>query len=149
MAAVRFMAQICEAAEGRFPHERYLRMMPKTDVAKAVAYAACVLAEQLGAAAIVATSRSGFTALQIARFKPKRPLLALSPEASTARRLALCWGCTPQVVSEARTTDERMETAAEAALSSGIARRGDHVVITAGHPVWATGTTNMVKVLKL
>ncbi|MCF8078963.1 MAG: pyruvate kinase [Desulfobacterales bacterium] len=149
VAAVRYMALIAEEAETDFPHKKYLQMLSKTEPAEAVAYAACVVALQIGAAAIIATSRSGFTALQIARFKPKPALLALSPEEATARRLALCWGCTPRTVSEDRDTDQRLETAAEAALASGVAKKGDWVVITAGHPVWATGTTNMLKVWQL
>ncbi|MGD8369713.1 MAG: pyruvate kinase [Desulfobacterales bacterium] len=147
--AVRFMSQIAEAAEATFPHSKYLHTLPRTKTAEAVAYTACVLAEEIGAAAIVATTRSGFTALQIARYKPNRALLALSPEKETVRRLTLCWGCTPRLISPHRNTDERLETAAEAALASGVAERGDWVVITAGHPVWTSGTTNMVKVRQL
>jgi len=147
--AVRFMNQIAEAAESSFPHSEYLQTLPRTETAEAVAYAACVLAEEINAAAIVATTRSGFTALQIARYKPNRVLLALSPEKETVRRLMLCWGCTPKLISPHRNTDERLESAAEAALSSGVAKRGDWVVITAGHPVWTSGTTNMVKVRRL
>jgi pyruvate kinase len=147
--AVRFMSQIAEAAEATFPHGKYLHTLPRAETAEAVAYAACVLAEEIHAAAIVATTRSGFTALQIARFKPNRAILALSPEEETVRRLTLCWGCTPQLISPQRNTDERLENAAEAALASGLAKPGDWVVITAGHPVWTSGTTNMVKVRQL
>jgi pyruvate kinase len=147
--AVRFMSKIAEAAESSFPHSKYLYTLPKTHAAEAVAYAACVLAEEIDATAIVATTRSGFTAMQIARYRPNRTVLALSPEEETVRRLAMCWGCTPRLISPDQSTDERLETASEAALASGVAKSGDWVVITAGHPVWTSGTTNMVKVLQL
>jgi pyruvate kinase len=147
--AVRFMRWITETAETGFPHSNYLQTLPKNEAAQAVAYAACVLAQEIDATAIIATTRSGFTALQIARYKPAQAILALSPEESTVRRLTLCWGCTPRLVSPHKNTDERLETAAEAALESGVAKKGDWVVITAGHPVWTSGTTNMLKIRQL
>ncbi len=147
--AVRFMVRIVSSAESNFPHERFLAMVPKKDVSESVAHASCVLANHLDAAAIVATTRSGFTAMQISRFRPGCRLIALSPEPATIRRLALFWGCMPNYVEETRNTDERIEKAAVSAIGTGNVSRGDLVIITTGHPVWAAGTTNMMRVKQL
>jgi len=147
--AVRFMARIVVSAENNFPHRRFLGMMPRKDVSESVAHASCVLANHLDAAAIVATTRSGFTAMQISRFRPGCRLIALSPEPGTIRRLALFWGCIPSYVEETRNTDERIEKAAISAIGTGNVQPGDLVVITTGHPVWAAGTTNMIRVKQL
>jgi pyruvate kinase len=147
--AVRFMVRIVVSAEGNFPHRRFLEMMPQKDVSESVAHASCVLANHLDAAAIVATTRSGFTAMQISRFRPSCRLIALSPEPRTIRRLALFWGCIPSYVEETRNTDERIEKAAVSAIGTGNVSPGDLVVITTGHPVWAAGTTNMMRVKQL
>ena len=147
--AVRFMVRIVESAESIFPHQRFLEMVPKKDVSESVAHASCVLASHLGAAAIVATTRSGFTAMQISRFRPNCRLIALSPEPATIRRLALFWGCIPSYVEETRNTDERIEKAAVSAIGTGNVSSGDLVVIITGHPVWAAGTTNMMRVKQL
>lgn len=147
--AVRFMARIVVSAESNFPHRRFLGMMPHKDVSESVAHASCVLANHLDAAAIVATTRSGFTAMQISRFRPGCRLIALSPEPGTIRRLALFWGCIPSYVEETRNTDERIEKAAISAIGTGNVQPGDLVVITTGHPVWAAGTTNMIRVKQL
>lgn len=147
--SVQYMALIAEHAEKSFPHNKYLKMIPQKDISDSVAYAACVVAEQLNAAAIVATTRSGFTAMQISRFKPSQDIIALSPDPETVRRLTLCWGCSSSVVSETKNMDERIEIAARAALETGHARKGDLVVITSGYPVWVAGTTNMLQVKTL
>jgi len=52
-------------------------------------------------------------------------------------------------VSETRNTDERIEKAAVSAIGTGNVSKGDLVVITTGHPVYAEGTTNMIRVKQL
>ncbi len=147
--AVEFMVRIAEDAEKNFPHEKYLKLIPGKDVSGSVAHASCVLADHLDAAAIVATTRSGFTAMQISRFRPRTKIIALSPEKWSIRRLALCWGCFPSLVPEHKDTDEMIEKAALSAIGTGNVSKGDLIVITAGHPVWVAGTTNMMRVKRL
>jgi pyruvate kinase len=142
--AVRYMARIAASAESRYPHEKYLQTPPEQNMAEAVAYAACVLARQIKAAAIVATTRSGSTAVQICRFRPAQQIIALSPDEGAARRLALYWGCEPRGMAIVQETDEMVEKAATATLEKGHARKGDMLVITAGRPIWETGTTNLL-----
>ena len=75
--------------------------------------------------------------------------MALSPDANAVRRLALFWGCIPAFLDNIEDTDAMVEQAATAALEKGYLHKGDKLVITAGRPIWETGTTNMlwVKVL--
>ena len=147
--AVQYMRRIAVAAETRYPHEKYLNLMTKSSISDSVAYAACILADQVEAAAIVATTRSGSTAAHIARFRPATKIIALSPDESTVRRLALHWGCVSYRVSLLADTDQMIENAADVALESGQVTTGDRVVITAGRPIWEQGTTNMLWVKRL
>ncbi len=147
--AVQFMGRIIASALADFDHERYLDLAPNPDVSATVAHGACIMTENLGARALVATTRSGSTAMEVARFRPKAKLLALSPDRNTVMRLALFWGCTPILVEHVRDTDDMFEKAAKAALASGYVSEGDLVVLTAGHPIWVEGTTNMLKVKTL
>ncbi|VBB42790.1 Pyruvate kinase [uncultured Desulfatiglans sp.] len=144
--AVRFMAQILQQTEIHFPHARYLERPVGGDIPEAVAHASCTLAERLHAAAIIAPTRSGQTARLISSFRPGNHLIAVSPSEETVRRLTLCWGCLPILVARPSDTDDMFDKAAAAALDSGNVREKDLVVITAGHPVWVPGSTNMVKV---
>jgi pyruvate kinase len=147
--AVRFMARIAASAEERFPHEKYLRMLSKEGIAEAVSYAASILARNLNAGAIIATTRSGFTASHIARYRPAQPIIALSPDDETVRRLTLHWGCIPFFLPVVEDTDQMVEHAAMAAMEKGHVRKGDRVVITAGRPIWQAGTTNMLWVKEI
>jgi pyruvate kinase len=147
--SVQFMSRIIASALKDFPHQRYLKMKPRQDLAASVAHAACILGENLGAKAVVATTQSGSTAKQVSRFKPKTRLIALSPDRTTVLRLTLFWGCIPILVEDTHDTDEMFEKAAKAALESGFVTEGDLAVLTAGHPIWVKGTTNMLKVKAL
>lgn len=142
--AVRHMARIAASAETQYPHDSYILRPPEQNMSEAVAYAACILARQLHAAAIVATTRSGSTAIQICRFRPVQPIIALSPDEAATRRLALFWGCMPRCMANVQDTDEMVEKASAATLESGYAHKGDKLVITAGRPIWETGTTNLL-----
>lgn len=144
--AVQFMRRIVGSAESGFPHNKYLQLIPQSEVSESVAHASCVLADHLNASAIVATTQSGRTAEYISRFRPRQPIIALSPDRVTVRRLSLFWGCFPRFVAVPKDTDDMLESAAQSAMETGQVSKGDLVVITAGHPVWVAGTTNMLRV---
>ncbi|NNF99991.1 MAG: pyruvate kinase [Desulfobacteraceae bacterium] len=147
--AVQFMTRIINTAEENYPHAKYLSLFHTEGVSETVAYASCILAGNLHAAAIVATTRSGSTAVHIARFRPICKIIALTPDRIAARRLCLNWGCMPCYLELKQDTDEMIEDAAQSALQTGLVEKGDQVVITAGRPVWAQGTTNMLWVKSL
>ena len=144
--AVQFMSRIIENTEEDFPYIEYLQLILRKAVSESVAQASCVLANDLEAAAIIAPTQSGRTAMHISRFRPLQPIIALSPNPKTVRRLTLFWGCIPCLVTEAEDTDKMIEEAAATAHGLGFVAKGDLVVITAGHPIWVAGTTNMVRV---
>jgi len=147
--AVQFMTRIIESAERDFPHERYLEFTPKKEVSASVAHASCVLADHLQASAIVAPTQSGQTAKHISRFRPRQPIIALSPHRSTVQRLGLVWGCLPRMVDDPKDTDDMIDKMAESALETGYVSKGELVVMTAGHPVGMAGSTKMVRVKRL
>ena len=147
--AVGYMARIAEKAQETYPFDRSFQEMLQTRISESVAHAACILAGHIRAEAIIATTKTGFTAAQVSRFRPGTRIIALSPDERTVRRLALYWGCIPAHVRYTGETDEMFDRASEFVLSTGYARKGDLVVITAGHPLWETGSTNMVTVRKL
>ncbi len=52
-------------------------------------------ATEMGAAAIIGISDSGFTVRSIARFRPAMPILGFSPNERTVRQLTMSWGTIP------------------------------------------------------
>ncbi|HAR98055.1 MAG TPA: pyruvate kinase [Syntrophus sp. (in: bacteria)] len=147
--AVEFMLRLIERAETGYPYADFLQAQPDPGVSAAVAKASCVLANHLGARCIIAHSQSGLTARALARFRPRQPIIALSPNEETVRRLALVWGCQPIQVRDFKDTDDLIEKAAQAALAADQLAPGELAVITLGHPLWTTGSTNMIRVKQL
>ncbi len=147
--AVAFMRRIAGYAEKSFDADRQMNRRSSENIPESVARAACILARDLGATAIVAPTLSGFTAIQLCRYRPEALVVALSPKMETVRRLALYRGCVAYTFPAVGTTDEMIQKASEAALEHGIAQPGDIVIITAGHPVWVAGTTKMIRVKEL
>lgn len=142
--AVRFMASIAEATEEIFPHEHYLnrRDERKLEVEEAIGYAACCVARDINASAIMTSTQSGSTARRIARHRPRQPILALSPNEATVRRLALTWGVSPLLVPYMESVDEMVRVCLEVARP----RLKGVVVIVAGTPLEQPGTTNLIQV---
>ncbi len=147
--SVRYMVRIATRAEKEYTYDHLLGLVPEKDISESVAHASCILADQLDAAAIITPTRSGSTARQVSKFRPRQPVLALCPEMEVVRRLCLCWGITPIYIPNADETDDPVERAAEIALQTSRYAPGDLVVITAGHPVWVAGLTNMISVKRL
>ncbi|MEW5735995.1 MAG: pyruvate kinase [Thermodesulfobacteriota bacterium] len=149
VGAVQYMAKIARTAENQLPLDRYMKLTPEKDVAESVAYASCSLAYQLSATAIVTSTVSGITAHHISRFRPHCPIIALSPEPATLRHLCLYFGVRPFPAEAPDDADDLIESSARHALETGLTKKGDIIIITAGHPVGGAGTTNMLRVYKL
>ena len=146
------MAKIAEEAESIFPFDnwgRWTRADGVDDLPEAVARAACKLAEESNAAAIVTFTQSGSTARLVAKCRPHTPILASTPNELTYRHLAIVWGVVPFLSEAMAYTDEMIDEALGAALRSGLVKSGQNVVITAGVPVGEVGNTNLVKVQTL
>jgi pyruvate kinase len=146
--AIQFMARIVINAEGIYPHDKYLHMIPENNISESVAYASCVLADHLQTSAIIAPTRSGRTAAHLSRLRPRCKIIALSPNPNTVQRLSLYRGCVPRLLPESGKNDI-VEKASIAALKTGLVAKGDLVVITAGHPDDSVNTTNMIRVVRL
>jgi pyruvate kinase len=145
--AVATMRRIAREAEAT-PHLAH-PPPPTTgalDVTATVCKAAVQVATDLGARAIVAFSESGATARFVSRFRPRVPILGLTPNEATRRRMALYWG-----VEAASPLDRGVELAAMIAqgdqriCDEGMATPGDLVVVVAGTP-GGRGATNRVLV---
>ena len=100
----------------------------------------------MNAAAIVAYTLSGTTAARIARRRPEVPILALTPDLETSRRLCLLWGAHSVQAAEVTTYEEMVAGAIDQAVKEGFAKPTDLVVITAGIPFAVAGTTNNVRI---
>jgi pyruvate kinase len=150
--AVAMMARIVADAEQSFPYGLWSEELEGSagrEVPEAVARAACRLAEDIGAAAIVACTQSGFTARLVSKQRPRQPILALSPLPETCRRLSLIWGVRALEIETPDSADRLFESLPEIATRAGAAKPGDRLVLTAGIPIGVPGSTNSIKVVEV
>lgn len=149
LESLRTMAEIVEEAEKGMDFwkkfQKGLAASSNSGISDAVTRTSCLMAADLGAAAIMTATKSGYTARLISRFHPGCPIIAITPEEQICRQLSIVWGVQPYRVREFASTDEIFIRCGDLALARGIAKEGDTLVITAGVPVGKTGSTNLIK----
>lgn len=118
----------------------------KETVADAIVVAAREIAETTDIKAICCFSESGTTALLTARERPHVPIIALTSQVGTARRLVLSWGMHCVMTGELDRFKMAVVNAARAARSEGFAETEDQIVVTAGIPFNQPGSTNILRV---
>ncbi len=116
---------------------------------EAIGQAACRVAENVGAEAILAFTQTGSTAAMVSKYRPVMPIFAVTPSQSARRRLALYAGVRSIRVDIEGDTEAQIRSVEKAVLDAGALQKGDVVVITMGSPVSAPGTTNLMKVHRL
>ena len=118
-------------------------------ITTAIAYATCSTAMDLGAAAIITVTLSGFTAQAISRYKPGCPIIGCAMDDRVSRKLNLLWGVTPLYIKKEESAEELFADAVLLAKKAGYVKQGDIVVITAGVPLGIAGKTNMIRVVEV
>ncbi|AGI73661.1 MAG: pyruvate kinase [Octadecabacter sp.] len=148
--AVTTMSNVAIEVESDPTYTEIIEASRKTSgrtVADGIVAAAREIAETADIKAICCYSQSGTTALLTSRERPRVPIIVLSSDINTVRRLALSWGTncvmTVKVVDRFKTA---VIEAVRAAIASGIATPSDMVVVTAGVPFNTPGSTNILRV---
>jgi len=152
VAAVETMARIAEAAEAVFPYRDWsarFAVRGSLSADEAVARAAVRMAEEIGAAAVVTLTRSGSTTSLVAKHRPRQPILAMTDDAATWRRLSLVWGAVPMMAASRDDLDALEGDAVRLAVACGCCRPGQTVVVTAGLPLHQPGHTNMIRIVEI
>jgi pyruvate kinase len=145
LEAVDVMNRIARAVEPSLSYHGAGRRR-EGDTAVIIAHAACDIAEELEAAVIAVPTQSGSTARHVSGFRPRRPIVAASPDQTVLQQLALDWGVVPAVSEEASSTEDLWHRVAEAVRDSGLADPGERVVITGGTDINRPGATNHILV---
>jgi len=147
--SVLTMSRIAERAESALHYREIFTkqsLAQQTTVTEAISQAVANSALDLQAKAIITSTESGYTARMVSKYRPKAPIIAVTPNEQVMRRLSIIWGVIPVLGRNAETTDEMFEIAVEGGMQSGHLALGDLVVITAGVPVGRSGTTNLIKI---
>ncbi|KQZ02151.1 pyruvate kinase [Pseudolabrys sp. Root1462] len=149
LEAVSTMSRIAEQVESDPPYREIInaqRTQPEATGADAIADAARHIADTLDLAAVICWTSSGSTALRVARERPRPPIVALSPNSETGRRLAVVWGVHCVVTEDAHDQDDMVDRACRIAFREGFAKPGQRVIVVAGVPLGTPGATNMLRI---
>jgi pyruvate kinase len=148
--AVRIMDSIITQTEADY---RLAPTSPDTDAAAlasdGIGAAVRSVTELLPVAAVVAYTSSGYSALRMARERPRAPIIGMTPRPEVARRLALAWGVYPVLCEEVGDVLQMSTWACQTARREGIAGTGTTIVITAGVPFGIPGTTNLLRIAQI
>ena len=112
----------------------------------AITAAAKQVAATIKASAIVTYTTSGSTTLRAARERPNVPILCLTANQGTARRLTMVWGVHTVQTKDVSSFSDMVQKACRIALTQGFAQEGGRVVITAGVPFGTPGATNILRI---
>lgn len=116
--------------------------------ADAITLSARRIAEVLDCKFAVAYTKTGSTARRLSRDRPHCAILAATPGAEVARRLALFWGVAPVYTDDISHFHEMIEKAEALSLEHG-AVDGDRIIILAGYPFGRPGKTNTLKISRI
>jgi len=149
--AVRFLKRIVQTVErSLLEHDLTLARPEDTADARpdwAVGDAAVDVAARIGAKAILAFTGSGRTARLISANRPSVPLLSFSPDPIVRRRCSLMWGVNAFVTEAEADPTAQIESTLAELRQLGRLKRGEHVVIVFGSPLWKKGTkTNSMRI---
>ena len=153
--AVQMMARIVFAAEANPQHslvereerEPFKKISELDEFTDALAGAANYAAEQLDAKYLVVFTQTGFAARLMSKFRPKVPIIALTPSSWVARRMNLLWGVQPFVLKDAGEFHEQIvDRVDDFLLAKDIVRPGDRLVILMGSPIYQRAKTNLLRV---
>jgi pyruvate kinase len=147
--AVLAMAEIAEAAEQAPAIHGRARAATVTTTGEAVLHAAVELADQVDAEALIIPTSTGGAPRACAKYRCRRPIVALAHQPGVGNQLALEWGVYPTPMPTADSVDEMVELALAAARDQAGLATGARVVLTAGRRTGTPGATNLVMVREI
>ena len=146
--AVRVMGEIAEETERHIDYAGHFQAQSFTirNRVDAISHAACTMAIDLEAKAIVVTSLSGLTIRMVSRFRPPIAILGLATGKKAWYKLALSWGVLPMLTEQFPSMEVLYYYAVRAAKDVLHLAAGDTIVMTGGNTSGESGNTNVIRI---
>ena len=145
---VETLSKTLISAEEDFDYDEYLGEMmrdTKNDITSNIAYSVVLSSSRLKASAIITNTNSGYTAYKISHYKPRCPILGLSPVIETTRLMTLNYGVIPYLSNECKSTDTIINMCVRKACDILSLQDGEILIITGGFPI-SNKNTNFMKI---
>jgi len=149
--AVSIMKRIIvnsEAHIAEHPQDGPALLDVEPSVYHAVAHSSVKLADDIDAAALVVFTATGNTAIRVARERPRRPFVVMTPNPDVQRRLTMLWGV-QSYLQEETDYETAVSEARQLVLNQKIGGMGQKIIVVAGIPFGQSGSTNSLRVVDL
>jgi len=145
--AVETMFNTIRETEKMYDYDKFsdFEMHDEMDI---IDESAVMLANKLGANALLSLTTSGQSAKKLARYRPTKAILAVVHDARVARSLMIVWGVVPAFIVKKGSLEEMLSDVIKRGLKEGVLEREGCYILTAGDPVGVAGTTNNIRILR-
>ena len=145
--AIETMVQTIREAETIYPYHRisYYEAFDEMDV---IDESTVLLSQKINAAAILSMTGSGQSAKKLSRYRPLKPIYAITNDEAIARKLTLIWGVLPAFLAKSSSVRDMLIEVVHDGLERDVLKRDQMYIVTAGDPVGIPGTTNTIRILR-
>ena len=119
-------------------------------ITEKIANAAVKMAQDLHAKAILAFSHTGYTPRLLAKLRPSVPVIAISDQEKTCRKLNLYWGITPSHKEWDTVLDTNILKEIDKYIFENTSfKKDERIIIIGSIPKLITGRTNFIRVHRI
>jgi len=149
LESVMMMDRIIREAEASVTQLPRPARSGNLQINEVIAESICHAAEELRLKVVAVFTERGSSALLVSKYRPRAPIVAFPPLQQTRRRLSLFWGVLPRSMGSVHDVDKLAATAEKRLLEEKLVKRGDLIGVVAGTPIGTTGSTNLMRLLRI
>jgi pyruvate kinase len=145
----KIIAHVEESADIRVKKENPPRIRNERFITKSICYNASKIADQIGAAAILTMSHSGYTAFKIASHRPKSKIAVFTSNRFLLNTVSLIWGVRGFFYDKMESTDQTFHDIKEIVRNANMVHKGDIIINIASMPIQEKGMTNTINLAEI
>jgi len=145
--AVKTMFETIRETEIKYPFQKF-RKFERGDVTDAIDESVVRLSEDIDAEGILTMSTSGASARKLSRYRPTKPIYAITHDDQIRRQLTLSWGVVPTFSVMKSPLDMTLSEVVKYGIEGGILDLDKSYILTAGDPTGVAGSTNTIRLLR-
>jgi pyruvate kinase len=145
--AVCAMFETIRESEKEYGYHRFYNDMYE-DATNAIDEAAVKLSKDLNAAGIISLSNSGSSVRKLSKYRPSKPIYAITHNSIVRHQLTLSWGVIPLLNVEKTSIAQVLRDVVIQGMEIGILDKNKLYILTAGDPTWISGSTNMIRLIR-
>lgn len=145
---VKTMTDIICATEDSVYDDKKLEPESKRDesIDESISELSTLLADDVGAKLILATSLSGETGRLISHVRPQVPIMVATADERTLRQVNLSWGVVPFILPKCKSLEELIKKSVNYIKKKKLAKKGELMIVVSGEPVGQAGHVNLIEV---